>query len=96
MKFHLFSGFTGKNCELEVNPCDSQPCLNGGSCIADGLTFTCACLPGYHGDLCAQSESKCNDTVCKNSGECAEAGLEVICQCLPQFYGPRCQKGLLK
>lgn len=25
-------GFTGKNCEIEINECDSNPCKNGGSC----------------------------------------------------------------
>lgn len=25
-------GFTSKNCEIETNECDSNPCKNGGSC----------------------------------------------------------------
>lgn len=29
-------GFTGKNCEIETNECDSNPCKNGGSCKVSG------------------------------------------------------------
>lgn len=30
-------GFTGKNCEIETNECDSNPCKNGGSCKVSEL-----------------------------------------------------------
>ncbi|XP_011486279.1 von Willebrand factor A domain-containing protein 2 [Oryzias latipes] len=33
------------------DPCDSQPCLNGGTCVSEGPDgFHCVCLPGYGGD----------------------------------------------
>ncbi|KAM9837064.1 von Willebrand factor A domain-containing protein 2 [Aulostomus maculatus] len=33
------------------DPCDSQPCLNGGTCVSEGPEgYTCACPPGYGGD----------------------------------------------
>lgn len=25
-------GYTGSNCEIEINECDANPCKNGGSC----------------------------------------------------------------
>uniref|UniRef100_A0A7N5ZVS4 von Willebrand factor A domain containing 2 n=1 Tax=Anabas testudineus TaxID=64144 RepID=A0A7N5ZVS4_ANATE len=34
-----------------VDPCDSQPCLNGGTCVSDGPEgYHCLCPPGYGGD----------------------------------------------
>ncbi|XP_061611482.1 von Willebrand factor A domain-containing protein 2 isoform X2 [Phyllopteryx taeniolatus] len=33
------------------DPCDSQPCLNGGTCVSAGPEdYTCVCPPGYGGD----------------------------------------------
>ena len=36
-------------------PCDSFPCINGGTCRNDGNNFRCICPQGYAG---AQCESK--------------------------------------
>ncbi|XP_041830461.1 von Willebrand factor A domain-containing protein 2 isoform X2 [Melanotaenia boesemani] len=33
------------------DPCDSQPCLNGGTCVSEGPKgYHCVCPPGYGGD----------------------------------------------
>lgn len=33
------------------DPCDSQPCLNGGTCVSEGTEgYHCVCPPGYGGD----------------------------------------------
>ncbi|XP_016517382.1 von Willebrand factor A domain-containing protein 2 isoform X2 [Poecilia formosa] len=33
------------------DPCDSQPCLNGGTCVSQGLErYQCVCPPGYGSD----------------------------------------------
>ncbi|XP_077407148.1 von Willebrand factor A domain-containing protein 2 [Vanacampus margaritifer] len=33
------------------DPCDSQPCLNGGTCVSEAQEdYTCVCPPGYGGD----------------------------------------------
>ena len=34
------------------NACNSNPCLNGGSCVSQGSSFYCHCPPGYLGDTC--------------------------------------------
>jgi len=35
-----------------VNPCDDEPCMNGGTCHVDGLSFKCQCTSRYSGLTC--------------------------------------------
>ncbi|XP_029024593.1 brevican core protein-like isoform X2 [Betta splendens] len=52
-------GFTGPQCETDVDECQSNPCLNGATCM-DGInSFTCLCLPSYAGELCEQDTEVC-------------------------------------
>lgn len=37
---------------LDTNECDSNPCLNGGTCADSYLTYSCKCVPGYTGFIC--------------------------------------------
>ncbi|TNF33944.1 MAG: hypothetical protein EP329_07735, partial [Deltaproteobacteria bacterium] len=46
------SGFDGPHCEIDLDPCDPDPCLNGGVCSQDVDGYTCACPPGYEGAEC--------------------------------------------
>lgn len=48
-------GFTGPNCEIELNQCklSVNPCKNG-ICVPNPIQiskYTCYCLPGYTGNL---------------------------------------------
>ena len=44
-------GFTGTNCETEIDPCDSNPCENDGTCIKlSFMLYNCTCAPGYTGN----------------------------------------------
>ena len=40
---------------LELDPCTSNPCQNGGKCISDIHTFKCICPARYSGDYCEGS-----------------------------------------
>uniref|UniRef100_A0A8C9NQZ7 von Willebrand factor A domain-containing protein 2 n=1 Tax=Serinus canaria TaxID=9135 RepID=A0A8C9NQZ7_SERCA len=44
------------------DPCDSQPCQNGGTCVPEGLDrYHCLCLLGYGGDIhCAKLSLECS------------------------------------
>ena len=60
-KLHFFQGFeckcslgfTGAQCQFDVNECLSSPCQHGGSCAEDGInSFKCYCPTGYNGTTC--------------------------------------------
>ena len=36
----------------ELDPCDEEPCQNGGICNSHNQDFQCVCLEGYLGFLC--------------------------------------------
>lgn len=45
-------GYRGRLCEVDIDECDPNPCVNGASCL-DGLgSFACRCLPGFNGTRC--------------------------------------------
>lgn len=48
-------GFMGKNCEIETNECESNPCQNGGRCKDLVNGFACLCAQGFSGVFCEVS-----------------------------------------
>lgn len=43
------TGFTGDYCEIEINMCYSNPCLNGGVCTRREGGYTCMCRENFTG-----------------------------------------------
>uniref|UniRef100_A0A1I8HGX7 Delta-like protein n=1 Tax=Macrostomum lignano TaxID=282301 RepID=A0A1I8HGX7_9PLAT len=95
-------GYSGRRCESPVNPCDSNPCRRGGTCVAglangDPTNYTCLCKPGFQGPHC---EANINE--CANGGRLRPAGTEVCidgvasftCRCLPGFTGQLCNRSI--
>ncbi|KAI6653592.1 Neurogenic locus notch-like protein 1 [Oopsacas minuta] len=92
------SEYTGTNCEVFIDPCDSNPCSNGGECITNGTTYECLCPPGYIGENCGAGVFVCNSSDTCNDGACVE--LEEVdliegvppsyCECTPTYFGTFC------
>ena len=47
--FVYFPGFTGTNCEVNIDDCRNHQCQNGATCI-DGIEeYTCRCTQHWKG-----------------------------------------------
>lgn len=40
-----------------IDPCNPSQCYNGGTCIPNGVTYTCRCYTGYYGRNCGYSKN---------------------------------------
>ena len=41
----------------EIDPCDEEPCINGGHCVHDGpAEYHCECPGGYTGTNCESGQ----------------------------------------
>ena len=45
----VMTGFQGIFCQMNVDECESSPCLHQSQCIDHINGYTCDCLPGYTG-----------------------------------------------
>ncbi|KAM8904804.1 delta-like protein C [Spinachia spinachia] len=86
-------GFTSKNCEIETNECDSNPCKNGGSCKDLENDYSCDCPQGFYGKNCEISAMTCADGPCFNGGTCMESVVGgYSCRCPSGYTGSNCEK----
>uniref|UniRef100_A0A3B3UJ78 Delta-like protein n=1 Tax=Poecilia latipinna TaxID=48699 RepID=A0A3B3UJ78_9TELE len=87
-------GFTGVNCELEMQECDSNPCRNGGICTNLETGYRCTCLQGFEGSHCEHNLLTCADSPCFHGGKCWEKdnGRSYMCECPPGYTGLNCEK----
>ncbi|KAI0221968.1 hypothetical protein LSAT2_026773 [Lamellibrachia satsuma] len=45
-------------CREDINECDSNPCMNGATCVDDINRYTCTCVPGYSGVHCGMEPKR--------------------------------------
>uniref|UniRef100_W5MBA9 Neurocan core protein n=1 Tax=Lepisosteus oculatus TaxID=7918 RepID=W5MBA9_LEPOC len=92
---HVSSG-TGHVCRVppaaENDPCQTNPCLHGGTCLSTGDLYSCQCQPGYSGENCEIDIDDCQSTPCQNGGTCIDEINSFVCLCLPSYGGATCEK----
>lgn len=62
IKIYIFI-YLGKICNIDVNECNSNPCLNGATCIDNVASFTCSCPIGLTGMLCETNINDCEVSI---------------------------------
>lgn len=88
------AGFTGQRCEININECAGNPCLNGGNCQDRINDYTCDCPAGYGGRNCDRILDECTVRPCLNGGVCMGGGgpgkPPATCLCPSGSTGPQC------
>lgn len=46
------AGYTGAECDTDINECDPDPCQNGATCDNRLAEYFCECADEYHGTNC--------------------------------------------
>jgi Notch-like protein len=83
-------GYSGTNCETDIDECATNPCLNGATCI-DGINgFMCDCAVGYEGPTCAGNIDDCAYVTCLNGGTCVDGVNSHTCDCAAGYSGALC------
>ena len=96
--FLLPIGWTGRDCEVNIYECESNPCQNGATCIDHVNGYNCDCADEYYGDLCEKKVDNClggnpDIRLCENGATCVDRVGRVDCLCPPQNDGIFCEKG---
>lgn len=95
---HLFNyecvcelGWTGRNCDIDINDCEENPCSNDGTCVdlIDG--YKCNCQPGFEGKNCQHMTDDCKSEPCQNGATCIDELDGYVCKCRPGFVGLQCE-----
>ncbi|OPJ86667.1 neurocan core protein [Patagioenas fasciata monilis] len=75
-----------------ADPCQTNPCLHGGTSRANGTICGCSCVPGFTGENCEIDIDDCLSSPCQNGGTCIDEVNAFVCLCLPSYGGSRCEK----
>merc|ERR1711962_1762921 len=67
------AGYDGIMCEEVQDPCESEPCLNGGSCAGTPDGFTCQCPSHFGGPTCTLGGFVCSSPSVPNHASLIEA-----------------------
>ena len=85
--------YTGVNCDVRINSCESSPCQHDGVCSLGDFGYECNCTgSGYTGTNCETEVNECESNPCQNGGSCADDVNRFSCDCGgTDFEGVLCQ-----
>ncbi|XP_040574168.2 LOW QUALITY PROTEIN: cadherin-related tumor suppressor-like [Lepeophtheirus salmonis] len=89
--------YAGSRCQIQKNPCNPNPCLEGGNCVVRSeSSFQCLCPPLRGGDLCETTQTDvCSPNPCFNGGSCQKGSRDsFFCRCRPGYQGDRCERAV--
>ncbi|KAK7934325.1 hypothetical protein WMY93_005221 [Mugilogobius chulae] len=89
-------GFTGKNCNINIDDCPDHECQNGGTCVDGVNTYNCQCKPEFTGQLCTDDVDECQlmPNACQNGGTCHNTFGSYQCVCVNGWTGDDCSENI--
>ncbi|XP_060576588.1 neurogenic locus protein delta-like isoform X2 [Ruditapes philippinarum] len=75
----------------DTDQCQSNPCLNNGTCVDGDRSYTCNCTERWSGINCEIDIDECLYQPCENNGECVNEINGFVCFCADGYEGYRCQ-----
>lgn len=84
------TGFTGNNCQVNINDCDQVTCPKGHVCVDLINNYECRCPPGWGGQNCERNVDSCSSQPCHNNATCTDSPNGYICNCQPGWTGQVC------
>ncbi|TKR93117.1 hypothetical protein L596_007633 [Steinernema carpocapsae] len=93
-------GYTGVFCEIDIDDCNPNPCLNGGTCTDKVNAFECSCVTGTTPPICEDSEfgtiDDCKSNVAGRKTKCNEKDKEAVCTDRVNTFTCNCSKDWVK
>ena len=88
-------GYVGIACEVDVDACQSRPCLNDAGCVDGVEVYRCECMGGYAGVNCEFNVvDECASHPCMNNGVCEDLHTRYLCNCDVGFTGGDCEQDI--
>ncbi|XP_077865931.1 uncharacterized protein LOC100375718 [Saccoglossus kowalevskii] len=88
------SGFEGTFCQVDIDECDSGPCVNSGTCEDFVNGYVCHCTAGWEGPICAHEIDECQSNPCQH-GTCTDNFNMYECVCDAGYAGRNCDIALI-
>lgn len=76
---------------VEINECDSSPCINNSTCKGLVADYLCLCPLGLAGKNCEINIDDCQYEPCLNNGTCHDLLNGFSCSCPQGFEGANCE-----
>ncbi|XGW35519.1 hypothetical protein V3C99_019053 [Haemonchus contortus] len=73
------------------DPCETRPCKNNATCVADNDSFQCICSTGFAGRLCDSDINECELMPCQHGGTCINVEGSFECLCDVGYSGSQCE-----